>query len=169
MGNLYVETRSNMVNHKIINLADPTDNKNAVNMQFLEQEIQKSHIKPSHKTDQFAYLKQNTLEWSDVTSGGNSVNITKIANLSPEQGNIHCYNHTVIYTTMIKNSQGVYGYKIGIQCFRLTKDVDYTLTIEILITDYQLWHKSRISIDKSTLQGLNIGDVFVKKILSQIY
>ena len=57
MGNPYVETRSNMVNHKIINLADPTGNKNAVNMQFLEQEIQKSHIKPSHKTDQFAYLK----------------------------------------------------------------------------------------------------------------
>ena len=38
---------------------------------ILEQEIQKSYIKPSHKTDQFAYLKQNTLEWSDVTFGGN--------------------------------------------------------------------------------------------------
>jgi len=57
---------------------------------------------------------------------------------------------------------------MGIQCFRLTKDVDYTLTIEILITDYQLWHKSRISIDKSTLQGLTIGDVFVKKNLTDI-
>ena len=53
---------------------------------------------------------------------------------------------------------------MGIQCFRLTKDVDYTLTIEILITDYQLWHNSRISTDKSTLQGLTIADVFVKKI-----
>ena len=101
-----------------------------------------------------------------MTSGGNSF---KNANLSPEQSNIHSYKHKVIYTTMIKNSQRGYGYKMGIQCFRLTKDVDYTVTIEILITDYQLWHKSRISIDKSTLQGLNIGDVFVKKILSQIY
>ena len=58
---------------------------------------------------------------------------------------------------------------MGIQGFRLTKDADYTLTIEILITDYQLRHKSRISIDKSTLQGLTIGDDFVKNILSQIY
>ena len=108
MGNPYIETRSNMVNHKIINLADLTDNKNAVNKQFLEQEIQKSHSKPSYKTDQFAYLKQNTLEWSDVTSGGNSFNMPKIADLSPEQGNIHSYNYKVIDTIMIKNSQGRY-------------------------------------------------------------
>lgn len=78
---------------------------------------------------------QNTLEWSDVTSGRNSFNMTKIADLPPEQGK-------VIYTTMIKNSQGGYKYKFGIQCFKLAKDVDYTLCIEVLITDYQLWHKS---------------------------
>ena len=35
------------------------------------------------------------------------------------------------------------------------KIVDYTLCIEILIVDYQLWHKSRISIDKSTSQGMS--------------
>ena len=45
-----------MVNHKIINLGDPTDGKEAVNKYFLEQEILKSRTKPSHKTDQFAYL-----------------------------------------------------------------------------------------------------------------
>ena len=37
MGNPYVETRSNMVNQKIINLADLADSKNAVNKQFWEQ------------------------------------------------------------------------------------------------------------------------------------
>ena len=97
-----------------------------------------------------------------MTPGGNSFNMIKIADLSPEQGNTHTYNHKVIYTTMIKKSQRGYGYKMGIQCFRLTKDVDYTLFIEILITEYRLWHKSRISIDKSTSQGLTIGDVFAK-------
>ena len=45
-----------MVNHKIINLGDPADSKEAVNKHFLEQEILKSRTKPSHKTDQFAYL-----------------------------------------------------------------------------------------------------------------
>ena len=55
-----------MVNHKIINLRDPTDDIDADNEQSFEQEIQISHIKPSHKTDQFSYLMQNTLEWSNV-------------------------------------------------------------------------------------------------------
>ena len=39
---------------------------------------------------------QNTLEWSDVTPCGNSFNRTKIADLSPEQGNIHSYKYKVI-------------------------------------------------------------------------
>ena len=64
---------------------------------------------------------------------------------------------------MIKNSKGGYGYNMGIQFFRLPKDVDYTLCIEIQITDYRLWHKSRISIDKATSKGLTIGNVEVKK------
>ena len=58
----YVETRFNMVNHKIINLGDQTDDIDAVNKRFLEQEIQISHINSSHKTDQFSYLMQNI--WS---------------------------------------------------------------------------------------------------------
>ena len=49
MGNPYVETISNMVNHKIINLADLTDNKNDVKKQFWEQEIQKSQFFPFDK------------------------------------------------------------------------------------------------------------------------
>lgn len=65
---------------------------------------------------------------------------------------------------MIKNWQGGYSYKMGIQCFSLTKYVDYTLCIEILITDHQLWHKSRISTGKATSKGLTIGNVVVKKL-----
>ena len=47
--------------------------------------------------------------------------------------------------------------------FPLTRNIDYTLCIEILNVDYQLWHKSRISIDKATSKGLTIGNVVVKK------
>ena len=54
--NPYVSIRFNMVKHKMINLADPADNRDAVNKQYFEQEVQKSHIKPSHKTNQFPRL-----------------------------------------------------------------------------------------------------------------
>lgn len=36
-----------------------------------------------------------------------------------------------------------------IQCCPLDKDKDYTLCIEILNTDYQIWPKSVATIDKT--------------------
>ena len=51
---------------------------------------------------------------------------------------------------------------MGIQCYKLKLNVDYTLCTEILNTDYQLWHKAKVLIDKSASQGLTIGNVSVK-------
>lgn len=51
-----------MVDNDIINLADPTDDEDADNKQFLQQEVHKSLIKPSHKTNQFVFLMQ--ILWS---------------------------------------------------------------------------------------------------------
>ena len=63
-----------------------------------------------------------------------------------------------------KNSQGGYKYKMGINFYRLTANTDYTLCLEILNTDYQLWNKSQISVDKGTSTGLSIGNVSVRKL-----
>ena len=52
---------------------------------------------------------KNTLEWSDLIPGGNSFNMVKISDLSPDKANFHSYNHKVIYTT----SLGGYKYKMG--------------------------------------------------------
>lgn len=108
----------------------------------------------------------NVLEWIAFINGGNSFNMAKIAHLSKSRGNFHSYNRKVIYTTITKNSQGGYSYKMGNQCFRLQLNVDYTLCIEILNTDCLLWHKARISVDKSTSQGLTIGNVSVRKLVT---
>ena len=86
-----------------------------------------------------------------------------IVDLSKSRGNFHSYNHKVIYTTIIKNSQGGCKYKMGIQCYRLQLNVDYTFCIEILNTDYLLLHKARISVDKSTSEGSTTGNVLVRK------
>ena len=48
--------------------------------------------------------------------------------------------------------------------YRLIANTDYTLCIELLNTDYQLWHKSQISVDKGTSSGLSIGNVSVRKL-----
>ena len=53
---------------------------------------------------------------------------------------------------------------MGINFYRLVANADYTLCLELLNTDYQLWHKSQISVDKGTSIGLTIGNVSVRKL-----
>ena len=118
-----------MVKNKIINLGDPTDATDAVNKQYLE----KSHVKPSHYNNEFKYLMTNRLASTDLEPNNiDSFNITKTDNFMPQDGNYHQYNHKVLYKTIIKDQQGGYSYKMGINCYQLDKDKDYTLCIEIL-------------------------------------
>ena len=97
----------NMDSHKITNVyMDHTSGTQATNKDYVDNLIHHSQVQPSHVKDQFAFLKSNVLEWTDEMDRGNSFIMTKIADLSPSQGNFHSYNHKVIYTTIIKNSQG---------------------------------------------------------------
>ena len=48
--------------------------------------------------------------------------------------------------------------------YRLTSNTDYTLCLEILNTDYNLWNNTQISVDKGTSKGLSIGNLGVKKL-----
>ena len=103
-------------------------------------------------------------QWTDEIDAGVSFVIRSIGNLTPSKGNFHDYNHKVIFMSIIKNSQGKYIYKMGINFFRLAANTDYTLCLEILNTDYNLWNNSKISVDKGTSTGLSIGNVGVKKL-----
>ena len=154
----------NLNNNKIINLSKPTQDNEAVTKDYADKLVHHTAVQPSHYNDQFAYLMSSAAQWTDEIDGGNSFNITKIDNLPPSKGNFHDYNHKVLYTTIIKNSQGGYKYKMGINFYRLTANADYTLCLEILNTDYQLWPKSQISVDKGTSTGLTIGNVGVRKL-----
>ena len=53
---------------------------------------------------------------------------------------------------------------MGINFYRLTSNTDYTLCLEILNTDYNLWNNTKISVDKGTSTGLSVGNVSVKKL-----
>ena len=53
---------------------------------------------------------------------------------------------------------------MGINFYRLPANTDYTLCLEILNTDYNLWDKTQISVDKGTSTGLSIGNVGIRKL-----
>ena len=154
----------NLNNNKIINLSKPTQDNEAVTKDYADKLVHHTAVQPSHYNDQFAYLMSSGSQWTDEIDTGTSFVIKKIGDLAPNQGNFHDYNHKVIYLALNKNSQGGYKYKMGINFYRLTANTEYTLCLEILNTDYQLWHKSQISVDKGTSTGLSIGNVSVRKL-----
>ena len=154
----------NMSGHKIINLEDPALDADAVNKKFLVDHTHTAQVQPSHYKDEFSYLMSDPSQWTDEITTGTSFNMKKIEDLPPSKGNFHDYNHKVIYMEIVKNSQGGYKYKMGINFYRLARNYEYTLCIEILNTDYNLWHKTQISVDRGTSRGLVIENVGVKKL-----
>ena len=154
----------NVGSNRIINLSKPTQNNDAANKDYVDKLVHHTAVQPSHYNDQFAYLMSSSAQWTDEIDTGTSFFITKIGDLPPSKGNFHNYNHKVIFVTLNKNSQGGYKYKMGVNFYSLTANTDYTLCLEILNTDYQLWHKSQISVEKGTSTGLSIENVSVKKL-----
>ena len=163
-GSVAMTGNLNMSGHKIINLEDPASDNDAVNKIYMEEHLHSAQVQPSHYKDEFAYLMSSPSEWTDEITTGTSFNMKKIADLPPNKGNFHDYNHKVIYMEIVKNSQGGYKYQMGINFYRLSKNVEYTLCLEILNTDYKLWHKSQISVNKGSSRGLVIENVGVKKL-----
>ena len=153
----------NVGNNKIINLSKPTQNNEAVTKDYVDKLVHKTAVQPSHYNDQFSYLMSSGSQWTDEINIGSFI-INKIGDLPPNQGNFHDYNHKVIYMDILKNRQYKYKYKMGINFYRLPKNTDYTLCLEILNTDYNLWNKSQISVDKGTSRGLSIGNVGIRKL-----
>ena len=101
----------NVGDHKITNLKTPTSDNDAATKSYTDSLVHHTQIQPSHYKDQFGYLMSSSNQWTDEIDGGNSFNITKIDNLLPNKGNFRDYNHKVLYTTIIKNSQGGCKYK----------------------------------------------------------
>ena len=163
-GSVAMTGNLNMNSKKIINLSNPTQDKDAVNKTYTDHLVHHTAIQPSHYNNQFSYLMSSTAQWTDETNGGNSFIVNKIDKLLPSNGNFHNYNDKVIYYTINKNSQGGYNYKMGMNFYRLQANTDYTLCLELLNTEYLLWHKSQISVDKGSSSGLTLGRVSIKKL-----
>ena len=154
----------NINGNKIINLVYPASDSDSANKKYVDDHLHQSQVQPSHCKDEFAYLMSSPSQWTDEIDNRNSFYPRKIADLLPSQGNFHDYNHKVLYIDIFKNFQGGYNYKMGLNFYRLVGGTDYTLCLEILDTDYQLWHKTQISVDNNSSQGLQLGNVSVKKL-----
>ena len=163
-GSVPMTSNLNVGGNKIINLEDPASDSDAATKKYVDSNLQQTQVQPSHYKNEFAFLMTSPTQWTDEIDTRTSFIPRKIADLSTRKGNFHSYNHKVLYTNILKNFQGGYKFKMGLNFYRLDGGADYTLCLEILNTDYLLWHKTQISVDNNTSQGLQLGNVSVKKL-----
>ena len=163
-GSITMTSDLNIGGHKIINLEDPTSDNDAATKKYVDGNLHQTQVQPSHYKDEFAFLMSSPSQWTYEIDNRTSFIPKKITYLPTLKGNFHEYNTRVLYVNILKNFQGGYKYKMGLNFYRLVGGADYTLCLEILNTDYLLWHKTQISVDDKTSQGLRLGNVSVKKL-----
>ena len=131
-----VKADVNLGGNKIENLGVPTQDNEAANKGYVDNLVHLTAVQPSHYKDEFSYLMSSGSQWTDEMDGGVSFGIRSIGDLAPNKENFHDYNHKVIYMSIIKNSQGKYIYKMGI---------NFSDYLQILITHY-VWKYSTLII-----------------------
>ena len=161
-GSVAMTGNLNINGKKIVNLDNPTSNTDATNKNYVDSVVSSNTKQPSHYNNQFSFLMSSTSQFTDETNGGNSFIVMKIDDLTPQNGNFHNYNHKVVYYTINKNSQGGYNYKFGMNFYRMHNNTDYTLVLELLNTEYLLWHKSQITVTSDN--GVTLGKDYNNKL-----
>ena len=159
-----VKSDINLDGNKIKNLGAPTQDNEAATKNYVDKLVHHTAVQPSHYKDQFAYLMSSGAQWTDEIVGTSSFSIDKIDDLPPNKGNFHDYNHKVIYLSLFERLTHGYIFKMGINFFRLARNTDFTLCLELINTNSTLWNESKISVDKGTSTGLTIGNVIIKKL-----
>ena len=127
--NLYLDRqgRSKMLgnlqmnNYRTTELTNsPRDDSEAANKKYVDENISKSSIKPSHTPKNvFQYLMDDVNEWT--TEYGVKVGSISVLNESP-----HSRDKKVLNITPVKNGNN-YRFRVGLQMFRMKTNESYTL------------------------------------------
>ena len=67
----------NLNENKITNLAEPTQDKDSTNKEYVDKLIHNNANQPSHNKDEFSYLMSSASRWTGEANGGNSFVLKK--------------------------------------------------------------------------------------------
>ena len=134
----------NLNKHKIINMIEPVDDLDSCNKLYVDKAIVKSSIKPNSIPDNvFKYLMNDTNEWSSEYN----IKVHSFLDLSESP---HSWNKRVLSITPLKDDGNNYQFRLGIQCFPLDNNQEYTLSIEMYNKDYETWNRQLTYINADT-------------------
>ena len=130
-----------MNDHRITGLTNPPNaNDEATNKKYVDDNITKSHIKPSHTPKNvFQYLMNDVNEWS--TEYG--IKVDKFIDL---QESPHSWDKRVPKITPVKIGSN-YRFRVGLQMFRMKTNETYSLIVERYNRDYKTWQREQTYVN----------------------
>ena len=130
-----------MNNHRITGLTNPpnTDDE-ATNKKYVDDNISKSNIKPSHSPKNvFQYLMNDVNEWSSEYG----VKVERFSNLAESP---HSWDKRVLNITPVKSGRN-YRFRLGLQMFRMKTNESYSLIVELYNGDYKTWQRQQTYVN----------------------
>ena len=130
-----------MNDHRIIGLTNPPNADNeATNKKYVDENISKANIKPSHTPKNvFQYLMNDVNEWSS------EYNI-KVENFSNLAESPHSWDKRVLNITPVKDGRN-YRFRLGLQMFSMKTNETYSLIVELYNRDYKTWQRQETYVN----------------------
>ena len=130
-----------MNDNRITGLTNPPNaDDEATNKKYVDDNISKSHIKPSHTPKNvFQYLMNDVNEWSTEYN----VKVDKFIDL---QESPHSWDKRVLKVTPVKNGSN-YRFRLGLQMFRMKTNETYSLMVERYNRDYKTWQREQTFVN----------------------
>ena len=126
---------------RITGLTNPPNvDDEATNKKYVDENISKANIKPSHTPKNvFQYLMNDVNEWSSEYN----VKVENFFNLAESP---HSWDKRVLNITPVK-SGGNYRFRLGLQMFRMKTNESYSLMVELYNRDYKTWQRQQTYVN----------------------
>ena len=138
-----------MNDKRITGLTNPPNaDDEATNKKYVNDNISKSNIKPSHTPKNvFQYLMNDVNEWSSEYN----VKVESFSNLTESP---HSWDKKVLNFSPLKKD-GNYRFRLGLQMFRMTKNKEYSLVVELYNRDYKTWQRQQTFVEGTGIWVIN--------------
>ena len=134
-GNSKMRGNIKMNDNRITGLTNPPNaDDEATNKKYVDTNISKANIKPSHTSKNvFQYLMNDVNEWSTEYN-------VKVGSFSDLPESPHYWDKRVLNITPIKSGRN-YRFRLGLQMFRMKTSEQYSLVVELYNRDYKTWQR----------------------------
>ena len=118
----------------------PNADDEATNKKYVDDNISKANIKPSHTPKNvFQYLMNDVNEWSTEYD-------VKVENFSDLAESPHSWDKRVLNITPVKKGSN-YRFRLGLQMFPMKTNESYSLVVELYNRDYKTWQRQETYVN----------------------